>query len=106
MKNEENINNYCRKIVQLDTTFPMAIHLLNNKWAIASRKELRFSTVCHNETVVKPVVDIIQLKQTYFAFNDYFTLAPVYIEGRSHYDLEDAEDCLLIFKNITQIRIR
>ena len=111
MKNEDNINNYCQKVVQLDTKLPLAIHLFNNKWAVASRKDLKFSTVCHNESenmntlVVKPVVDIIQLKQTCFAFNDYFTFALIYIEGLSHYDLKSDVDCLLAFKNTTRMGI-
>ena len=63
MKNEDNIKRFCQKVVRLDTTLPTAIHLFQNKWAIASKKELRFSTVCHKETesqtlVAKPVVDI------------------------------------------------
>ena len=111
MKNEDAIKRFCQKVVHLDTTLPTAIHLFQNKWAIASKKELRFSTVCHDESkdsqtsVAKPVVDLIQLKQTCFAFNDFFTLAPTYIEGRSHFNIEDANEKLLTFKNISNMGI-
>ena len=110
-QNKENIGQFCRKTVRLDTLLPTAVHLFHNFWVIAGKKEIRFSTVCHGlntnqkTIIVKPPLGVIQLEKSCFASSDFLTLAPLYMEGQSDLTLNSTANDLLVFKNTSNIGI-
>ena len=100
-----------KKTVRLDTLLPTAVHLFHNFWVIAGKKEIRFSTVCHDlntklkTIIVKPPLGVIQLEKSCFASSDFLILAPLYMEGQCDHTLNSTANDLLVFKNTSNIGI-
>ena len=89
-RKEDQVNEYCRKIVQTNAILPMGTYLTKGQWAIGTKEKLDFSVVCLGtagrktvRTLTKqsgsPPLGIIQLDTGCHAANNFLSLPPYYI---------------------------
>ena len=108
--NQNKIKKYCKTIVSINTRLPSALYLFDGQWAIASRTDLSFAIVCHDskrmmQTITaKAPLDVLRLKQTCTASNDYMMLSQ-YFGGKGSYNVVNKEQQFLQLSNISKSKI-
>ena len=111
LKDDKNVDKYCRKIVLPNALLPMGTYLDQGLWVIGTKEKLDFAVVClgpsgqksdkiyHTETVTPPI-GIVQLKTGCHAANNFLSLPPFYV-FREYASISDPYEDLLKFYNTT-----
>ena len=107
LKDDKNVDKYCRKIVLPNALLPMGTYLDQGLWVIGTKEKLDFAVVClgpsgqksdkiyHTETVTPPI-GIVQLKTGCHAANNFLSLPPYYV-FREYASISDPYEDLLKF---------
>ena len=102
MKGTENIKNYCKTEIDLNSTLPRANHIIDGLWFIASQNTLIFIVVYPQKQkdtlIVNPPLAIIKLNMSSTATSSYLNLLPYY-HNESKLNLSRSV-CLLIILNL------
>ena len=112
---EEQVNEYCRKMVQTNAILPMGTYLTKGQWAIGTKEKLDFSVVClgtagrktvrtQTKQSVSPPLGIIQLDTGCHAVNNFLSLPPYYL-FEEQATIIDPNQKLLEIRNDTLSRI-
>ena len=82
MKDTENVKNYCKTEVEPFSVLPIAYHIIDGLWFIASQNILTFTVVCSQKQIetliVNPLLGIIKLNMSCTTTSCYLTLIPYY----------------------------
>lgn len=107
LENENKIKRYCKALVSINTRLPSAYYLFNGNWAIASRTNLNFAIVCHDDkkfmpsVTVKAPLDVLRLNETCIGSNDHMLLSQ-YFGGRSTFNVANKDRELLQLSRISK----
>ena len=81
MRKQDDIDRYCRILVEPDKILPMADFISSGTWLISSDKSLEFAIACHSTKYkstfnkrIYPPLSILTLNETCTATNDTFTI--------------------------------
>ena len=98
MKDTENVKNYCKTEVELNSILPRTYHIIDGLWFtdglwfIPSQNTLTFTVVCPQKQkeamIVDPPSGIIKLNMSCTATSSYLTLLPYY-HNESRLNIQD-----------------
>ena len=107
LKHGENIKQYCKSVVSLDSELPNAKYIHSGIWIIATQKTMKFRVVCRDtaneqgDITVQAPLGVVKLNMTCRASNDYLSL-PAYYEKRGQGQVKDSLGSFLRFRNISR----
>ena len=108
LKNKDNVKAYCQTTVKHNFLLPMALHIIQGLWIIASHKELRLSVSCPEDKrsifISRPPLDTIKLGMSCSATSDYQTLLPYY-HNESRFAVSNPLGNHLTSSNSTRIQL-
>lgn len=112
MKRPEDIDRYCRVLVEPSSILPMANYISSGSWLVTTDSPLDFAIACHGSKYkntfnkrIYPPLSILMLNETCTATNDYLTLLPFYNKESSYSIVDDSFTKLLHNYNITSRKL-
>lgn len=106
MKHKENVKQYCKATVYIDTKLPIARAIHSGAWIISTSEKLRLTVVCQDkkgqdDITVNPPFGVINLNISCRASNDYLSLPPYY-ENEINVHVSDSVETLLKLGHVSK----
>jgi len=112
MKKENEIEKFCKIIVEPSSILPMANYISSGSWLVTTDKPLSFAIACHNSKykttsnkIIYPPLNILTLNETCTATNDYMSLLPFYNRQTKYTVTDDSLANLISDYNLTSRKL-
>lgn len=112
MKKENEIEKFCKIIVEPSSILPMANCISSGSWLVTTDKPLSFAITCHDSKykttsnkIIYPLLNILTRNETCSATNDYMSLLPVYNRQTKYTVTDDSLANLISDYNLTSRKL-